>query len=183
MAHVCSHKHVWTFDNFLRPLIHNPEKIFSPFVKPGMRVMDVGCGAGFAAIGLAKLVGDSGMVVAVDVQPEMLAKVSKRGDWAGLGHRIETRQCTPDDLGIEGVFEFINAFYMVHEVSDKESFLRQIYACLAPDGHFLVVEPKFHVSRKGFDRMLQLIKNIGFFEFSTPSLLASRAVVWTKKQI
>ena len=127
MAHVCSHKHVWTFDNFLRPLIHNPDKMFSPFVRPGMRVMDVGCGAGFASIGLARLVGDNGKVVAVDVQPEMLAKVSKRAAWAGLGHRIETHLSTADDLGIEGGFEFINAFYMVHEVPDMESFLRQIF--------------------------------------------------------
>ena len=182
MAHLCSHKYIWTFDNFLRPLIHNPEKIFSPFVRPGMRVMDIGCGAGFASIGLARLVGDSGKVVAVDVQPEMLAKVSKRADWAGLGHRIETHQNTADDLGVRGEFEFINAFYMVHEVPDLASFLSQIHARLMSNGHFLVVEPKFHVSRKSFERMLQLIKKIGFSEFSTLSLLASRAVVWTKNQ-
>ena len=183
MAHICSHKYVWTFDNFFRPLIHNPRKIFSPYVKPGMRVMDVGCGAGFASIGLARLVGDQGQVVSVDVQPEMLAKVSKRAEQAGLGHRIQPHQGMAGDLGTEGQFDFINAFYMAHEVPDLKSFLTQIYACLAPGGHFFVAEPKFHVSRKGFHKMLQLSKNIGFMEISRPSLLASRTVVWTRQQI
>ena len=144
--------------------------------------MDVGCGAGFASIGMARLVGDRGKVVAVDVQPEMLAKVSKRAEQAGLQHRIQPHQSTAEDLGAEGQFDFINAFYMVHEVPDLESFLRQLYACLVLEGHFLVVEPKFHVSRKKFHRMLQIVKNIGFTESSRPSLLASRAVVWTKNQ-
>jgi ubiquinone/menaquinone biosynthesis C-methylase UbiE len=183
MAHVCSHKHVWTFDNFLRPLIHNPAKIFSPYVEAGMRVMDVGCGAGFASLGLARLVGDHGRVVAVDVQPEMLAKVTRRAARSGLQHRIEVHQSSETELGVEGRFDFVNAFYMVHEVPETGAFLRQIYACLAPGGHFLVVEPKFHVSQRAFEQMLQLPLDIGFKEYCRPSLLASRAVVLTKNEI
>ena len=73
MAHVCPHQHVWTFDNFVRPLLHSPKKIFSPYVKPGMRVMDVGCGAAFAVLGRANLVGETGKVIAVDVHPFIIA--------------------------------------------------------------------------------------------------------------
>ena len=39
----------------------------------GMTVLDVGCGMGFFSIGLAKLVGDKGCVIAADVQPKMLS--------------------------------------------------------------------------------------------------------------
>jgi SAM-dependent methyltransferase len=78
MIYIWPHQFVWTYDNFLRRLGHNPDKLFGPFVKPGMRVMDVGCGAGFAVLGMAKLVGQAGKGVAVDVRPEMLAKVEKR---------------------------------------------------------------------------------------------------------
>lgn len=146
-----------------------------------MRVMDVGCGAGFAAIGMARLVGDEGNVVAVDVQPEMLAKVARRAERTGLGHRIHTHLGQRADLGVEGHFDFVNAFYMVHEVPDTEAFLRQIHTRLQPDGHFLIVEPKFHVSGNKFDRILQTADKIGFIEISRPKLLASYAVVLAKK--
>lgn len=148
-----------------------------------MRVLDVGCGAGFATLGMARLVGDQGQVIAVDVQPQMLAKVAKRSDHAGLGHRIKTHLSHAAGLGVEGQFDFVNAFYMVHEVPDIENFLRQIHACLRPDGHFLIVEPKFHVSLNKFNAMLQLIDKVGFKEVERLKLLASYAVVLTKKQI
>ena len=98
MAHICPPQYVWTFDNFLRPLVHNPEKLFGPFIKPGMRVMDVGCGAGFAVLGMAKLVGETGQVIAVDVQAEMLAKVEKRVQKAGFENRVETHLSRVDDV-------------------------------------------------------------------------------------
>jgi ubiquinone/menaquinone biosynthesis C-methylase UbiE len=180
MAHLCSHKHVWTFDNFLRPLIHNPQKIFGPHVQPGMCVLDVGCGAGFAALAMARLVGAQGKVVAVDVQPQMLAKVTRRAEKAGLAERIDTRQSLPDQLPVTGPFDFVNAFYMVHEVPKTDLFLRLIHACLKSTGRFLIVEPKFHVSRTGFDRMLQLAEKSRFAIINRPRITASRAVVLTK---
>lgn len=177
MAHLCSHQHVWTFDNFLRPLLHNPEKLFSPYVKPGMRVMDVGCGAGFAVLGMAKLVGKTGKVIAVDVQPEMLAKVEKRKQKAGFQNRIETHLSRADALQVSGSFDFVNAFYMAHEVPDTDHFLREIYECLGPDGAFLIVEPKFHVSKNRFHAMLETARKVGFKESGHPQILFSRSVV------
>ena len=182
MAHICSHQHVWTFDNFLRPLLHNPEKIFGPYVKPGMRVMDVGCGAGFAALALAKRVGDTGKVLAVDVQPEMLVKVRKRARKLGLTDRIDTHLCPRDSLQVEGEFDLVNAFYMAHEVPDAEHFLREIKACLAPEGIFLVIEPSFHVSKKRFQAMLDMAGQVGFYLAGSPRIRFSQSVVLTKNK-
>jgi cyclopropane fatty-acyl-phospholipid synthase-like methyltransferase len=47
-------------ENPIRRLLHNPEKILGPYVKPGMTVMDVGCGMGFCSIAMAKMVGEDG---------------------------------------------------------------------------------------------------------------------------
>ena len=181
MAHICSHRLVWTFDNFLRPLLHNPGKLFGPYVKPGMRVMDVSCGAGFTALSLATLVGETGKVIAVDVQPEMLAKVERRKRKAGFQNRIDTHLSRADELQVEGVFDFINAFYMVHEVPDTIHFLKKVQDCLAPDGAFLMVEPKFHVSRGLFHAMLETAKNVGFRAADDPKILFSRAALLRKR--
>ncbi len=58
--HVCPWWGGYFLDNPLRRLLHNPAKILGPYVKAGMRVMDVGCGMGFLSIATAKMVGDGG---------------------------------------------------------------------------------------------------------------------------
>ena len=70
--HVCPWWLCYSFDNPLRRLIHNPQRILSPYIKQGMTVLDAGCGMGYFSIGMAKMVGDSGKVIAVDLQQKML---------------------------------------------------------------------------------------------------------------
>jgi ubiquinone/menaquinone biosynthesis C-methylase UbiE len=65
-----------------------------------MTVMDLGCGAGFASLGLAKLVGDGGLVISVDVQPEMLEMVRSRAAKVGLSNTIRTHLCEHDCIGL-----------------------------------------------------------------------------------
>ena len=78
--HVCTWWIAYTFDNPLRKLFHNPGKIFSDYVKEGMTVMDVGCGMGYFSIGMAKLVGANGKVIAVDLQQKMLDVLRRRAE-------------------------------------------------------------------------------------------------------
>ncbi|MFN9625814.1 MAG: class I SAM-dependent methyltransferase, partial [Planctomycetota bacterium] len=56
----------------------NPQEMLEQLdVKPGMTVCDMGCGDGYYTIELAKKVGPSGKVIAVDIQPEMLQELSR----------------------------------------------------------------------------------------------------------
>lgn len=177
MAHVCPWQHVWTFDNIFRPFIHNPAKMFSPHVPPGARVLDVGCGAGFASLGLARLVGDTGTVVSVDLQPEMLGILRVRAAKKGLHERIAPQLCQPESLGLTGRFQFANAFYMVHEVPDPRAFFSEIYEHLDPGGRFFVAEPIFHVTKKRFNAMRVTASEVGFKMVDHPGIRLSRAVV------
>ena len=52
-------------------------------VQPGMTVCDMGCGNGFYTVQLAELVGPTGTVLAVDIQPEMLRKMEVARGRAG----------------------------------------------------------------------------------------------------
>lgn len=66
-------------------------------VGPGMRVLDLACGAGSQSIAAAKRVGPSGSVVAVDISPTMLEHVRRNATRAGL-QNIEMLECAAEDL-------------------------------------------------------------------------------------
>ena len=161
MAHICPWWLTFTFDNPLRRLVHEPRAMLAPFVKPGMRVADLGCGMGHVTLGLAELVGPSGQVQAVDLQPESLARVRRRLERAGLSARVKLVQAEPCCLGLEGSIDFVLAFWMVHEVPDAHGFFAQICSHLAPGGHVLVAEPRMHVKTEALERSLAAAQAAG----------------------
>lgn len=83
VAHVYPWWGSYFLDNPLRRLIHAPEKIIGPYVRPGMTVMDVGCGMGLFSMPMARIVGNQGRVIAVDLQQEMF-DVLRRAEQAGV---------------------------------------------------------------------------------------------------
>jgi ubiquinone/menaquinone biosynthesis C-methylase UbiE len=178
--HICPVWVVRTFDNFLRPLVHNPRRLFGPHVRPGMRVMDVGCGGGWASVALARLVGEGGLVIAADLQPEMLDLVRNRAEKAGLLDRIRLHTCLDDRIGLHEELDFAVAFYMTHETPDARALVAEVFSLLKPGGRFFVAEPKMHVSRELFESMVREAQEDGFRVLLRPRVLLSRAVVLEK---
>jgi ubiquinone/menaquinone biosynthesis C-methylase UbiE len=177
MSDVCPWWHAFAFDNQLRRLFLRPEKVFAPYVQPGMTAMDAGCGMGVNAIALARMVGPTGRVIAVDVQARMLDVLRKRARKAGVFDRIDARQCEPDSLGVDGQVDFAVAFWVVHETPDITSFLAQVRSCLTPTSKFFVAEPKAHVSADEFSGTLAIAERIGLRVHSQPPIRFSRAAV------
>ena len=177
---VCPWQLAPIIDNRLRPLIHNPEKIFSPYVTRGMTVLDVGCGAGFTSIGLARLVGEEGMVIAADLQSKMLRMVKERAIREGLADRIRTHLCSRDKVGLREELDFAIAFFMVHEVPDVQSFLEEIHTLLKPEARFFITEPKIHVGLRAFQQIMQKAQVIGFEISERPSVIFGRTVLFKK---
>ena len=169
-----------SFDNPLRRLFHDPERLLAPYVKPGMTVVDIGCGMGYFTLGLARLAGPGGKVVAVDLQERMLEALGQRALRAGLAERIVRHRGRPDALGVEGPADFALAFWMVHEVPDKARFFQEIMAFLKPGGRLLVVEPKYHVTKKSLERTLAVCREAGFGILERPPVPLSRAVLLAK---
>ena len=178
--HVCPWWGGYFIDNRFRRLLHKPEVLFADLVKPGMTVMDFGSGMGFFTIPMARLVGDEGRVISVDLQQRMLDVLRRRAENAGVSDRIRTHRCEPDRIGVAGPVDFVLAFWSVHEVPDLEGFLGQVHACLGPDGKFLVVEPRGHVSTESFDQMIAMAEKIGMRVLETPQIRLSRAVAFTQ---
>jgi len=177
---VCPWQLAPLLDNFLRPLVHNPRMIFAPYVDKGMTVLDVGCGAGFASLGLAELVGDGGLVIAADLQPKMLSIVKKRAIKAGLSDRIRIHLCDPDRIGVREELDFALAFFMVHEVPDVRAFLEEIFALLKRGGKFFLTEPKIHVSSLDFHQLVCQAQALGFDIAERPGVRFGQTVLLIK---
>ena len=179
---VCPWQLAPIIDNRLRPLVHNPEKIFAPYVARGMTVLDVGCGAGFASLGLAKLVGEEGLVIAADLQHKMLSMVKERAKRAGLSDRIRIHLCGSNRIGLREQLDFAVAFFMVHEVPDVRAFLEEIFTLLKTGGRFFVTEPKIHVGLIAFQQIMREAQAIGFDIGERPSVLFGRTVLLMKNK-
>ncbi len=179
-THVCPVERAGSLDNKLRKWFQNPEKILSGYVKPGMKVLDVGCGPGFFSIEIAEMVGSSGLVYAADLQQGMLDKVEKKIIGTSLQNRIRTVKVNENTVPIKEKVDFILAFYMVHEVPDQLKFFNMLKPLLFEYGEFLIVEPKyFHVSVSDFNKMLGYAVEAGFNVKDGPKLPLSQTVILT----
>ncbi len=109
-------------------------------IKPGQVVCDMGCGNGFYTLQLAQLVGETGRVLAVDIQPEMLHLLSERAKEAELAN-IEPIQGTPIDpkLPEHGV-DLILLVDVYHEFSHPEAMLKAMRRSLKPGGRIALAE-------------------------------------------
>ncbi len=179
--HVCPRWLCFTFDNWIRRRLQNPDQIIEPYIQAGDTVVDVGPGIGFFTIPMARRVGDGGRVIAVDIQEEMLKAVSRRALRAGVVHRVHPQLASPVSLNVTVPADFILAFWMAHEVPDQERFFAQLRAVLKDDGEFLLAEPRLHVSKVQFDAAVNMAQKIGFRLLNRPAIPLSLAALFAKR--
>lgn len=179
---VCPASHAGMLDHPVRRLLQPPGRILGPYLHHGDSVLDIGCGPGYFSRAMARMVGPSGCVVAADLQDEMLAILRERAEKEGIAARIRLHKTRPEtlDLGTMGPFDFILAFYVVHEVPDAGRLFDEIAAVLRPGGRALVVEPTFHVSSEEFMEMTGRAIRAGLVPAKGPYVLFSRTVLMTK---
>lgn len=177
---VCPVERAGGLDNVFRRWLQNPKKILHPYVKEGMIVLDVGCGPGFFSIDMAKMVGESGRVIAADLQEEMLKKLGNKIQGSALEKRIILHCCKEEEIGISDTVDFVLAFYMFHEVPSQEDFIRQLASLLRPNGKLFIAEPPFHVSNSAFKKLLDMAKNVGLEVVERPKVFLSKAVILKK---
>jgi ubiquinone/menaquinone biosynthesis C-methylase UbiE len=168
---VCPVELAGSLDNKIRKWFQNPQKILAPYIKEGMKVLDIGCGPGFFSIELAKMVGKTGKVFSADLQEGMLQKIRNKIHGTELEERIKLIKCEEDKINVPEKVDFILAFYMVHEVPNKERLFEALKNVLDEKGQFLIVEPKlFHVTKKEFGETMNIAEKAGFKVTQGPKL-------------
>lgn len=119
---------------------HTARMIAALALRPGQVVCDLGSGVGVISLPLAKLVLPEGRVLAVDMQPEMLAKLAERAAAAGVTN-IERIPCGPADPKLKpGSCDLVLMVDVYHELGYPEQVLRAVRAALKPGAQLVLVE-------------------------------------------
>ncbi len=109
-------------------------------LKPGMVVADIGAGTGYYARRMAPLVGSTGIVYGVDVQPEMLRLLADGAKAAGLGN-IKPVLATVTDVKLpEASIDLAIMVDVYHELAFPFEVMQSLLRALKPGGKVVFVE-------------------------------------------
>ena len=119
-------------------------------VRPGMCVLDMGCGPGRLTIPLAKSVGTLGQVVAVDIQRGMLRRAEEKARQAGLSNIQFLQAGAGEGKLAKDHFDRVVLVTVLGEIPDRGAAMKEIFNVLKPGGILSVTEIIFdpHFQRR-----------------------------------
>lgn len=125
--------------SFLHPSIASK----SLDILPGMRVADFGCGSGHWAVELAKAVGPSGKIFAVDVQESALEATRSEARRAHL-QNIETIRADVEAPGAtalkEGMVDAVIISNMLFQADKKQNVVSEAARIVKPSGRVFLID-------------------------------------------
>ena len=145
-----------------------------------MTVLDFGCGSGYFTIDIAQMVGNSGRVIAADIQEGMLQKLKHKIHKTELEKRITLHKCEENNIGFLDKVDFVLAFYVIHELPNQVEFFEELESTLQRGGQVLVVEPPFHVSKSAFLKTIRNAQDAGFKLDAGPKVTFNKTVILRK---
>lgn len=104
-------------------------------IKPGGKLLDFGCGAGFDLFFARRLVGETGRVFGIDLTEEMVQKAGMNLALAGvtdIGIKKVDADIIPYD---DNFFDIVISNGVINLSPDKEKTFREIYRVLKPAGN------------------------------------------------
>lgn len=141
IALVMGHRAAGWLERPEREKEEDPAKLLAALdVKPGMVVADLGAGSGYHTFRLAPLVGPTGKVLAVDIQPEMLAIMKEKAKKQNVTN-VELVQGTETDPKLPaGGVDLILMVDVYHEFSHPYEMAEKMVTALKPGGRLAFVE-------------------------------------------
>lgn len=146
-------------------------------IVPGMRVLDVGSGAGDVALLVAELIGKTGEVIGTDRASAAIAAASRAAAVRSLGN-VHFREGDPAEMAFEQPFDAVVGRYVLLYAADRSLMLRQLARHLRPGGAIVFHEPDWSCVRSVppaplYDRCCRWIIETGNVA-GTPWMMADR---------
>ena len=135
----CPFALAWIVDNPLRRR-YMAKVLDHVGIQPGERVLELGPGPGAFSVEAARLAGTGGTLVAVDIQPQMIAAVEKKARQGGVTN-VETHVSSAYDLPLQD--ESVDRAFLVTvlpEIPDRHRALLELHRVLEPGGVLSITE-------------------------------------------
>lgn len=131
-------------DSDLRRMLQPPGPIIDRSgIREGMRVLEVGCGSGAYTAHVARAVGESGDVTALDIQPGMLAQLKRKLRRPENGDVQNVGLCQGSGVALPFYGASMDLVYMITvlpEIRDQQGALAEVKRVLKPGGILAVSE-------------------------------------------
>jgi ubiquinone/menaquinone biosynthesis C-methylase UbiE len=135
----CPFALAWIVDNPLRRR-YMARVLDRVGIQPGERVLELGPGPGAFSVEVARRARPGGTLVAVDIQPQMIASVARKAQQAGVTN-VETRVASAYDLPLEdGSVDRAFLVTVLPEIPDQHRALLELHRVLKPGGVLSITE-------------------------------------------
>jgi ubiquinone/menaquinone biosynthesis C-methylase UbiE len=119
----------------------NPAKAIRALdIQPGMTVCDLGAGSGYYTVRMSRLVGPTGKVYAVDIQPRMLELLTRRLRSDGIQNVVPVLSTEDDPKLPPQSQDLILLVDVYHEFARPQIMLRRMREALKDDGRLVLLE-------------------------------------------
>lgn len=153
-------------DSKQRRIMQPPEKIISRSgINSGMTVLEIGCGSGAFTTDVARVVGNGGIVYALDIEIKMLKQVANKLNRVENNDIQNIRLIQASAYALPFSKEFFDVVYMVavfQEIPDKERALKEINRVLKDNGILsiseFIVDPDYPLK----STTIKMIQKAGF---------------------
>jgi predicted methyltransferase len=109
-------------------------------IEPGQTIADLGAGSGYYSFRIAPLVGPTGKVLAIDIQPAMLEVITQRASRERIANVAAVRASVRDPNLAPGSVDLLFMVDVYHELEYPYEVMTKVRAALKPGGRVALIE-------------------------------------------
>ena len=133
--------YIWMLERDERDDFQKPDEVMRAFaLKPGDRVADIGAGSGYFTIPVAKAVGPTGKVWAIDAWQDMLDYLERRVEMEQLENVVLQKVERDDPKLPPGGVDVILLIGTLHYIQDRSAYAQKLRGGLADGGRVVIID-------------------------------------------